>query len=424
MLFSSVFNSAKGSCYDDEEEETSDIMKLNSKNENNSSRLDNDENRYLIDTPKHTNGSYRYKSNYIDDGDYYSPNYSSKNNENIDFLRNENEIDVGDTLQKIRNDYEKSKIQLQNSSVKSNFNFSYKSIFGNGDDSAEDDEDRLLKLRLKSKKRDSKLKTNITDKYVSGDELRDDSLYSFDLAKQDLKSKRFYNQETSNLDYSPISYRKTNRELELENLDLKYRLKLDKLAQRNDSKVLLETRSYDSVNNNANYDFAKLEKERLNEKINQYSDSIQKQDFHIQKHENIISNLEQKYLSLHLLLEDQKEEMQKLRNGLANERESSIKLKNRVELLNERLSDTKNLLYKEQLQKRASNYNKVRFDDLDSISDKKGYHLRSPSSTPPLIKMAETRTSSYENDDEEFSFNCKGLDMDNTQHVLKMASKY
>lgn len=405
MLFASVFNSIRGDP-DQNDDDTSGIMKNHYQgNTPGSYSLDNDEDKYLLNTPRRSSKNFG-TSDYLDDMNYYSSDYSRKYNNQAD---PPDEIVLEDTLQKIKQDYEKSKQALQNSSRDYN-SYGYKSIFGNGSDMDEEN-DKLLKIKLNKGSRKNSFGNIIPGGRHNRDALREDSIYNFDDMKQEK------NPFESNLDisYTPLRYTNRYNSLEREEDSLRYRAKQDQQYKNSNSNF------YNTLK-------LELERDRNNDRLREYQDSIQRYSLQLEKQNDHIADLDNKYLKLCSIIGKQKAEVLQLKNGLENERLISRRVNSRLQILNERLSETKSLLYKAQMQKNEnSNANRVRFDGSDRFLNEKKRNspLPSPSSSP-LLNKTRRRSIDSLNDDENMGFNIEysDLDMDNTQHVLKLASKY
>lgn len=133
--------------------------------------------------------------------------------------------------------------------------------------------------------------------------------------------------------------------------------------------------------------------------LREYERSIERQTRMIDNQNNLIKNLEDKYSKLVTVVESQNEEMHNLKSGLETERSVSKRLNSRLELLNDRLSDTKQMLYSTKANISPSIKSKVRFDenysnDASDISD---------------FEYGETPTK---------------FDLNNTEHILKLTERF
>ncbi|KAL6936346.1 hypothetical protein ACO0OL_002546 [Hanseniaspora opuntiae] len=401
MLFSSVFNSFKKDNADDDE--TAGIMR--------SSRNFNDlpydhEDRLYFDSPMKSSYSSVTRRKYLDDND----DFSSIDHEN-------------DTLDKMKLEYERNKLALQNKGNDNSLKFD--DIFGNGFEIKDEDiySRRKNILELNNKRHGRNLFGYMNDKTSS----RDDSIYNIQDLYQNKRGSYGYSNSVGvddmrNIDYSPLNSRGKHlddfdsnlydkkRDLELENLELKRKIQQENLARKvkdleerekyEKDRYLIRRRQEEEKENMmfANMKY-KREKEELQESLREYERSIEKQAKLLKNQNNLIKDLEEKYSKLVSIVGSQNEEMNELKNGLETERSTSKRLNNRLELLNDRLSDTKKMLYSTTRTFSPSIKTKVRFDENRDIDD--------------------TDISDFEYGESPTKF-----DLNNTEHILKLTEKF
>ena len=186
MLFSSVFNSFKKDNADDDE--TAGIMR--------SSRNFNDlpydhEDRLYFDSPMKSSYSSVTRRKYLDDND----DFSSIDHEN-------------DTLDKMKLEYERNKLALENKGNDNSLKFD--DIFGNGFEIKDEDiySRRKNILELNNKRHGRNVFGYMNDKTSS----RDDSIYNIQDLYQNKRGSYGYSNSVGvddmrNIDYSPLNSR-------------------------------------------------------------------------------------------------------------------------------------------------------------------------------------------------------------------------
>ena len=404
MLFSSVFNPFKKE--QDEDDNTAGIMR--------SSRSHHDlpydhEDRLYFDSPMKSNSSSVTRRRYLDDND----------DDLLSVDYNENE-----TLERMKMEYEKNKMLLQNKTRQDSLKFD--DIFGNGFEDRNNDTfaKRKTLLELNNKK----YGRNVFG-YMNDNISRDDSIYNIPHAYTDNNRRRSNGygslvdmNDIKNIQYTPLNSRgkhlddvddelyNNRRDLELENLELKHRIQQERMAKkvkeieerekyekdRYLNKKRLEDEKESRIISDMKY---KQEKDQMYESLRDYERSIERQSRMIDNQNNVIKNLEEKYAKLVSIVGNQNDEMNNLKNGLETERSVSKKLHSRLELLNDRLSDTKKMLYSTKATLSPSIKSKVRFDENYDLDD----------SDISDFEYGETPTK---------------FDLNNTEHILKLTEKF
>lgn len=404
MLFSSVFNTFKKE--QDDEDNTAGIMR--------SSRSHNDlpydhEDRLYFDSPMKSNASSITRRRYLDDND----------DDILSVDYNDNE-----TLERMKMEYEKNKMLLQNKTRQDSLKFD--DIFGNGFDDRNNDtfakRKNLLELNNK------KYGRNVFG-YMNDNTSRDDSIYNIPHVYTDNNRKRSNGygslvdmDDMRNIQYTPRNSRgkhlddfddelyNNRRDLELENLELKHKIQQERMAKKvreieereryQKDQYLNKKRLEDEKENRIISDMKyKQEKDQMYETLRDYERSIERQSRMIDNQNSVIKNLEEKYAKLVSIVGNQNDEMNNLKTGLETERSVSKRLHSRLELLNERLSDTKKMLYSTKATVSPSIESKVRFDENDDLD----------CSDISDFEYGETPTK---------------FDLNNTEHILKLTEKF
>ena len=405
MIFSSVFNTFKKD--HDEDDETAGIMR--------SSRNHKDlpydhEDRLYFDSPMKSSFSSITRKKYLEDDD---DDVSS-----LDY--NENE-----TLERMKMDYEKNKMKLQNKTTTDSLRFD--DIFGNGLNNINDE--TYSKRRNLIELNNKKFSRNVFGYMNDNTSSRDDSIYNLPNVYKETDKRRSNGygsildmNDMKNIQYTPQNSRGKHfndindnlddkkRDLELENLELKHRIQQERMAKKvkeieerekyeKDKYMNLKRLEAEKENRILSDMKYKQEKDQMYDSLREYERSIERQTRMIDNQNNLIKNLEDKYSKLVTVVESQNEEMHNLKSGLETERSVSKRLNSRLELLNDRLSDTKQMLYSTKANISPSIKSKVRFDenysnDASDISD---------------FEYGETPTK---------------FDLNNTEHILKLTERF